>query len=218
MTRKAALKEELAKLESEPEAGDLDAEITARQNRINRGHLFQQSARVYETDLKYYQAKMEKLADAEQEVIIYDALQKALAPDGIPSQMIAEALDGINDLLDEAATYLFPGRYLHLTGDLGIVLQNSPYVTLSKSAKYRVGVAFQYALARLVGSRILLIDEADILDTKHFEAFYTFLLAHLENFDQIMVFLTADCIYDIFGDPRAQAWWLEDGKLSQVTA
>ncbi|MFA5382466.1 MAG: AAA family ATPase [Candidatus Micrarchaeia archaeon] len=217
--RKASLEEELVKLATEPDAGaDLDVEIATRQNRINRGSAFERAAYDYDIALGIYKGQMEKLAAAEQEVIIYDALQKALAPDGIPSQMIAEALDGVNDLLDEAATYLFPGRYLHLTGDLSIVLQNSPYVTLSKSAKYRVGVAFQYALSRLVGARILLIDEADILDTEHFEAFYNFLLAHLENFDQIMVFMTADCIYDVFGDPRAQAWWLADGKLTQVAA
>jgi hypothetical protein len=219
MPRKTALEEELAKLESEPEAGvDLDAEIAQRQQRIDRGWVFKKAAYDYDIALDIYKAKQEKLAAAEQEVIIYDALQKALAPDGIPSQMIAEALDGINELLDEAATYLFPGRYLHLTGDLSIVLQNSPYVTLSKSAKYRVGVAFQYALARLVGSRILLIDEMDILDFIHQVAFTNFLLAHINDFDQIMVFLTRGKAASMCNDPRAQSWWLENGKITKVAA
>ena len=152
ITRKMALEEELARLSAEPEAGaDLDAEIATRQRRIDRGIAFDRAVHDYDLALGRYQETLTRLAAAEQEVIIYDALAKALAPDGIPSQMIAEALDGINELLDEAATHLFPGRYLHLTGELEIVLQNSPYVTLSKSAKYRVGVAFQYALARRPG-------------------------------------------------------------------
>jgi len=219
MTRKAALEEELAKLESEPEAGaDLDAEITQRQQRIDRGCAFDRAVFNYNLALDLFKDTQEKLSAAEREVIIYDALQKALAPDGIPSQMIAEALDGINELLEEAAVDLFPGRYLHLTGELEIVLQSSPYVTLSKSAKYRVGVAFQYALARLVGSRILMIDEMDILDGEHETAFVDFLLAHLSNFDQIMVFFTGDFAGSVSGDPRTKTWWLENGQISEVAA
>ena len=155
------------------------------------------------------------MAAAELEVLIYDALQKALAPDGIPSQMIAEALDGINELLDKAASYLFPGRYLHLTGELGIVLQNSPYQTLSKSAKYRVGVAFQYALARLTGARILLIDEADILDGIHQTELVNFLLFAVSDFDQILVFATGDMAAAWTADPRAQTGGWKTGKLSR---
>jgi hypothetical protein len=191
--KKKNLEEELARLQTEPEGGaDLDAEITKRQQRIARGDAFKLAAYQYDLALGRYKDNQTKLAAAELEVLIYDALAKALAPDGIPSQMIAEALDGINSLLEEAAAFLFAGRYLHLTGDLGIVLQDSPYQTLSKSAKYRVGVAFQYALARLTGARILLIDEADILDRSHQEALSDFLVKHLPEFEQILVFVTTD--------------------------
>lgn len=218
MARKTALEEELARLQSEPEAdADLDAEIATRQRRIDRGVTFNQAVVAYNFALSRYQDTLTRLAAAEQEVIIYDALQKALAPDGIPSQMIAEALDGINELLEDAASYFFPGRYLHLTGDLGIVLQNSPYITLSKSAKYRVGVAFQYALAKLTGARILLIDEADILDDDRRGDLIKFLLAKVTDFDQIMVFMT--CVEPpkfAVGNGKMQVWWLENGSVSVV--
>ena len=218
MARKTALEEELTRLQNEPEAGaDLDAEIATRQRRIDRGVAFDRAVHDYNLALGRYQDTLTHLAAAEQETIIYDALQKALAPNGIPSQMIAEALDGINELLDEAATHLFPGRYLHLTGELGIVLQNSPYVTLSKSAKYRVGVAFQYALARLTGARILLIDEADILDDDRQGDLIKFLLAKVADFDQIMVFMTCtEPPKFAMGDGKLQVWWLENGKVSAV--
>jgi DNA repair exonuclease SbcCD ATPase subunit len=218
--KKKSLEEEQIRLQSEPEAGaDLDAEIAIRQRRIERGQAFQAAVDSYNIHLAQYQDTLVKLAAAEQEVIIYDALQKALAPDGIPSQMIAEALDGINELLEEAANYFFPGRYLHLTGELNIVLQNSPYITLSKSAKYRVGIAFQYALARLTGARVLLIDEADILDGIHQTELVNFLLYHLSDFDQILVFATQDmpaAWADDF-DSRAQSWWLENGEIKPVS-
>jgi hypothetical protein len=216
--KKKNLEEELTRLQAEPEAGaDLDAEIATRQRRIDRGQAFRIAIANFNTLQVQYQDTLAKLVAAEQEVIIYDALQKALAPDGIPSQMIAEALDGINELLEEAASYFFPGRYLHLTGELGIVLQNSPYVTLSKSAKYRVGIAFQYALARLTGARILLIDEADILDDDRQGDLIKFLLAKVADFDQIMVFITCTEPPDFVWDGNEmQVWWLENGAIAKV--
>ena len=138
MTRKATLEEDLTKLESEPEAGaDLDAEIATRERRIARGRSFQEAIRDYETALAQFKDAQGKMKDCNQEITLYDALQKALAPTGIPSQMIAEALGGVNDRLADAGAYLFPGRKLCLTPELDIVLQNSPYPTLSKSAKFR---------------------------------------------------------------------------------
>jgi DNA repair exonuclease SbcCD ATPase subunit len=214
--KKKNLEEELTRLQAEPDAGaDLDTEIAAREERILKGRVFQENIKKYKGDLSRFQDTQAKIAIAVQEIAIYDAIAKALAPDGIPSQMIAEALNGINGLLEEAAQYLFPGRYLHLTGELQIVLQNSPYVTLSKSAKYRVGIAFQYALAKLTGARILLIDEADILDASHLSQLIDFLVAHLGDFDQIMVFMTSETPI-LPKIEEFHSWWLEDGAIKRV--
>jgi hypothetical protein len=215
MTRKATLEEDLEKMESEPEAGaDLDVEIATRERRIARGRSFQEAIRDYEATLAQFKDAHGKVKACNQEITLYDALAKALAPAGIPSQMIAEALSGVNDRLAEAGAYLFPGRKLCLTPELNIILQNSPYPTLSKSAKFRVGIAFQYTLARLAGARMLLIDEADILDGIHQTELINFVLASLSNFDQIMAFFTADISFRI-SDPRAKSWWLESGKIPQ---
>ena len=68
-----------------------------------------------------------KLAKADKEAILYDTLAKALAPEGIPSQLIAEALKPMNDLLQVGAAHLFPDRTLVLNKDLEIELSGSPY-------------------------------------------------------------------------------------------
>lgn len=217
MARKTALEEELKTLESEPEAGlDLDAEIAVRQRRIERGRTFQKAIQDYEADLSRAQEAQTKVSACEQEIALYDALAKALAPSGIPSQMIAEALDGINKRLAEAATYLFPNRDLRLTPELNIALQNSPFATLSKSAKFRIGISFQYALARLAGARLLMIDEADILDCVHHDELINFLLTRLSDFDQILVFFTDDVPYQGLKDARADSWWLENGRITKA--
>ena len=157
-----------------------------------------------------------KMAKAEKEAILYDAMAKALAPEGTPSRMIAEALKPMNDLLQVVAVHLFPGRTLMLTKELGIDLSGSPFVTLSKSAKFRVGVAFQYALTRLAGARLLMIDEADILDPGNRGQLIDFLLAVRQDFDTILVFATSDHV-DPSPVPEIQVWWLEKGKIKPVS-
>jgi DNA repair exonuclease SbcCD ATPase subunit len=218
MTRKTALEEELVKLESEPDPGqDLDAEIAARERRIERGHAFQQAIRNYEADLTRFQEAQTKIAACEQEITLYDALAKALAPSGIPSQMIVEALEGVNNLLWEAAEHLFPERPLCLTPDLNIDLGGHLFATLSKSAKFRVGIAFQYALAKIAGARILMIDETDILDLVHRTDLVNFLLDKISDFDQILVFLTSDHPIPLRPtNGRADSWWLENGHISKI--
>ena len=96
------------------------------------------------------------------------------------------------------------------------MLQNSPFTTLSKSAKFRVGIAFQYALAKLTGARVLLIDEMDVLDLDHQAGLVDFLLDRLSDFDQIMVFFTANEARAVCKDPRCGNWWLDNGKVREL--
>ena len=159
-----------------------------------------------------------KVAQAEKEITLYDALAKALAPDGIPSQLIAEALEPFNKRLYLASSYLFPEYEdcpLVLTQDLE-VYRSSPYACLSKSARYRAGICFQYVLATLAGARLLMIDEADILDPPNRAQLIDFLLAVRQDFDTILCFATSDHA-DPSPMPEMQVWWLEDGKISPVT-
>ena len=154
-----------------------------------------------------------RLVETEQEALLYDCLAKAFAPDGIPSQMIAEAIGPMNELLGTAAAYLFPGRTLEITDKLDIELSGSPFITLSKSTKFRVGVAFQYALAKLAGARLLMIDEADILDPVNRAALLNFLVAARDDFDTVMVFATStNRPHKESSDGEVQFWWLENGK------
>lgn len=195
---------------------DLDKEIAVLDDRMKIGQDLLATVRTFWREKDAFDAAVAKLAKAEKEAILYDDLAKALAPEGIPSRMIAEALKPMNDLLQVAADHLFPGRTLALNKELAIDLSGSPYVTLSKSAKFRVGVAFQYALAKLGGARLLMIDEADILDPGNRGQLIDFLLAVRQDFDTILVFATSD-----HADPspasEIQVWWLEKGKITPVS-
>lgn len=217
------LSEQIAKLEKELtdfQAGggqetpaDLEDQIAVLAKRIENGHSLLGEVQNFWNEKNRYDEAQEQLSAAEQEIVLYDALAKALAPDGIPSKMIAEALGPVNKLLESAANHLFPDRSLTLTKDLGIELSGSPYTTLSKSAKFRVGIACQFALAKLAGARLLMIDEADMLDPKNRMTLLQFLTAIRPDFDTILVFATSD---KAFPFPNAQVWWLEHGKISSV--
>ena len=106
---------------------------------------------------------------------------------------------------------------LYLTPDLEVFRGGTPYTLLSKSARYRAGIAFQFVLATLAGARLMLIDEADILDPVNRANLIDFLLAVRQDFDTILVFATSDHA-DPSPIPDLAVWWISDGIVSPVLA
>jgi len=162
-----ALVDKIAKLkEAQTQAQDtatIDEQITALDLRMKTGYELLDAVREFWRKKDAADQAQAKITAAEKEIALYDALAKALAPDGIPSQLIAEALGPVNERLAFASGYLFPDiddrAPLHLNGDLEVCRGITPYALLSKSARYRAGIAFQVVLAQLSNARLLLIDE-----------------------------------------------------------
>lgn len=217
-----ALTDKIAKLkEQQAQAQDtaaIDEQITALDARMKTGYELLDAVREFWRKKEAADQAREKVAQADKEVALYDALAKALAPDGIPSQLIAEALEPVNERLRFASSYLFPEfeeSPLVLTQDLE-VYRSSPYACLSKSARYRAGIAFQFVLAHLAGARLLMIDEADILDPVNRAQLIDFLLAVRQDFDTILVFATSDHADPSPVPDMIRVWWLENGQISDV--
>jgi hypothetical protein len=78
-----------------------------------------------------------------------------------------------------------------------------------------VGVAFQYVLAKLAGARLLLIDEADLLDPSNRTALIDFLLEIQTDFDTIIIFATSQEAKPS-PIPEIQIWWLESEQVRPV--
>jgi len=193
----------------------LDNSIASLDTRLARGQDLLYAVSDFWRRKAEAEKAQEKIGQIEAEVTLYDTLAKALAPDGLPSRLVAEALGPVNDLLDVASVHLFPGRSLALTEDLDIELSGCPFATLSKSVKFRVGVAFQYVLAKLAGARLLLIDEADLLDPSNRSALISFLLEIQPDFDTIIIFATSQEAKPS-PIPEIQIWWLEAGWIRPV--
>ena len=199
----------------------IDDQITALDLRMKTGYELLDAVREFWRKKGAAETAAAKIAQAEKEIALYDALAKALAPDGIPSQLIAEALGPVNERLAFASGFLFPDidehAPVHLTQDLEVCRGTAPYAILSKSARYRTGIAFQVVLAQLAGARLLMVDEADILDPPNRAQLIELLLAVEDDFDRIFVFATSDHA-DPTPIPELAVWWVQDGQVAPVLA
>ncbi|MNV29918.1 hypothetical protein D3C71_1211670 [compost metagenome] len=97
------------------------------------------------------------------EVVAWLAIGDALSPDGIPGEILAEALQPFNDKLAELAD-IAGWRVPAIGGDMVIAWGGRPYRLLSESERWRVDALIGAALAEISGLRCLILDRFDCLD------------------------------------------------------
>lgn len=97
------------------------------------------------------------------EVTDWLAIGDALSPDGIPGEILAEALQPVNDKLAGLAE-LAGWRAPAVGADMGITWGGRPYRLLSESERWRVDALVGAALAEISGLRMLILDRFDCLD------------------------------------------------------
>ena len=124
-------------------------------------------------------AAEKKTADAARhhaDVVAWDGIGEALAPSGIPSEILAEALDPINTRLQQSAAdaeWLTVG----INSDMSVTCGDRPYALLSESEQWRADAMLAEAISHVSGLRLLVLDRFDVLDLKGRED----LLAWLDN-------------------------------------
>ncbi|SSW67232.1 putative DNA double-strand break repair Rad50 ATPase [Achromobacter veterisilvae] len=97
------------------------------------------------------------------DVLAWLAIGDALSPDGIPGEILAEALQPFNAKLAdlaELAGWLTPA----IAADMGITWGGRSYRLLSESERWRVDALIGAALAEISGLRCLILDRFDVLD------------------------------------------------------
>ncbi|NML24299.1 AAA family ATPase [Zoogloea dura] len=106
-----------------------------------------------------------KAAAAHADVLAWLAIADALAPDGIPAEMLASALEPINERLTDAAG-MAEWASVTITRDMEILAGGRPYALLSESERWRADAMIGAAIAELSGLRLLVLDRFDVLDAK----------------------------------------------------
>jgi hypothetical protein len=99
------------------------------------------------------------------DVAEWTAIADALAPDGIPAELLAQALKPINLALRESS--LATGwRQPTIAADMTITAEGRAYELHSVSERWRIDAMIAAAIAQLSGVKILLLDGFDVLELR----------------------------------------------------
>lgn len=145
----------------------------------------------------------------------------ALAPDGIPSELLTESLAPVNTALAQAAEDTGWPLVL-IEEDMTIRCGGRRYQMQSKSFQWRANAMIAQVVAVLSGLKLLMLDEVDILDLPARKQLLEWidLLATNDEIDTALLFAT------LKDKPRGlqdtiSVFWVEDGYITdgpQVTS
>ena len=157
-----------------------------------------------------------KAAGYHADVLAWLLIADALAPDGIPAELLAAALNPINEhLLDSAESSEWAQVVIH--SDMRITYGLRDYTLVSESEKWRADALIGAAIAELSGLRLLALDRFDVLDAKGREDALYWLdgMALDGKIDTALVFGTLKALPS--GLPETiQPVWIEAGVAGEI--
>jgi energy-coupling factor transporter ATP-binding protein EcfA2 len=142
----------------------------------------------------------------------------ALSPDGIPGDMLAQALAPINNRLSELAAFA-QWAVPVVDADMTIRAGGRLYSLLSESERYRVDALLALTIAVLSESRIVFFDRFDVLDLKGRGDLLALLddMAAQREISTALVFGTLKKAPEGL-PPTTRAHWIENGELIATRA
>lgn len=156
-----------------------------------------------------------KAAQHHADVVGWLAIAEALSPDGIPAELLAEALGPVNDCLAQsAADSGWP--LVVLDSDMRLTANDRPYALLSESEQWRCDAHFAGAVSALSGLRLLVLDRMDVLDARGRQELLVWLdvLAANGEVDTALVFGTLKAAP--VGLPETMAaFWIGSGTCGE---
>ena len=157
--------------------------------------------------------KTSKAAGYHTDVQEWGAIAEALAPSGIPGEIIKTAITPINDRLANSSQ-LTGWKPVVINDDMTINYGGKPHGLASQSAKWRINVMIAEAISYVTGLKFFMTDEADLLDIPSRNKLILWLcdLANSGQLDSAIIFATLKQIPA--GLPNAiKAHWLQDGVI-----
>lgn len=148
------------------------------------------------------------------DVAEWAAIGEALAPEGIPTEMLAQALTPVNRALRDgsiATSWAQPNINL----DMSITADGRLYQLLSESEQWRVDAIIAAAIAKLSGQRILLLDRMDVLDLPSRIQLLMWLdqMADTGDIESAIICATLKAMPGGL-PPTIEAVWLENGAMA----
>lgn len=191
----AKLKEQSASLEHDVES--LTSKLTELQQQVKNVEKAKQAT----TDAK----------QAHQLVEAWGQIATALAPDGIPGDLLAEALGPINRRLKKSAdSTTWPA--VSIREDMEIIVGGIPYHLCGESVKWRSDAMLAEAISNAANVKMLVLDRLDVLhpDRRGDAINWFHELVEQDGYETILAFATLKKKPELDG---VNVYWLEDGKL-----
>lgn len=163
--------------------------------------------------------KTAEAAEHHADVEAWTACADALAPNGIPGEMLAEGLAPFNERLQQSATDA-DWFVVRVRSDMSIEAQYvgedvaRPHKLLSESEQWRANAMLAEAVSHFAGLKFLMLDRFDVLDLGGRAEALLWLqtLAELGELDTALVFATLKAA--AVGDDFRECFWLEHGEIA----
>jgi hypothetical protein len=173
-------------------------------------------------------AAEKKTAEAAQhaaDVAAWDAIADALAPDGIPAELLGAAMGPLNERLQQSAEDSGWARVMvNLDMDIVVATDSTgsawrPYRLLSESEAWRCDATLAEAIGYVSGARLLVLDRMDVLDLPGRAQLLQWLdcLADNEELGTALIFGTLKALPSGL-PPSIQATWIEHGVAGPLQA
>lgn len=150
-------------------------------------------------------------AQHHQDVKDWSLIEKALAPDGIPGEILAGALEPINASLKKLSA-LAGWPTTAIDSSMAITAGGRAYVLLSESEKWRCDALIALTIAIISGLRLIAVDRADVLLPKVRAQFLGMVLSMAKSGDIDTAIICGSLKEKPASLPaEIQAIWIENG-------
>ncbi len=162
------------------------------------------------------QAVINQAADLHVDVLEWAEISDALAPDGIPGELLAEALGPINERLNDSSD-MAEWAQVVIHPDMRITYCNRDYALISESEKWRADAMIAEAVSHLAGAKLLVLDRFDVLDLKGRADLLYWLdgVAMNGEIETALIFGTLKAQPTI-NFPNIEAFWIDNGACGQI--
>lgn len=159
-----------------------------------------------------------KALTAHEAVLEWIAIADALAPDGIPGEIMADALTPLHKRLTNSAEAT-EWAEVTVTKDMKVLAGGRPYDLLSESEKWRADAMLAEAVAHISKVKMLVLDRFDVLDLQGREDLLYWLdgMALAGEIDTALIFGTLKTLPAHLPNTMI-AHWLENGVVAQLKA
>lgn len=216
---------EIAKLEAEaaqedeaPDCAGLESELREVQAREREWRADETRYRDLAAEAKAASTAKGKASEHHADVKTWLAIADALSPDGIQSEILADALGPINDRLSEDAD-IAGWAAPRIGADMTISVAGRPYALLSESERWRVDALAAATIAHFSGLKLIVLDRFDVLDLRGRSDLLLWLASMAANgdIDSALVFGTLKAAPATL-PVGCRAEWLEAGSTADTRA